>query len=60
MPLFVRVFLLQMAEKSLIPSDGSSVFDAELMVRDVLRALENLGRDQPASASSVVLEELPE
>ena len=49
-----------MAEKSLISSDGSGVFDAELMVRGVLRALENLGRDQPARASSVVLEELPE
>ena len=42
-----------MAEKALVPS-------TEAMVQGVLRAIEHLGREQPASPSSVVLEELPE
>ena len=60
MPFFFRVFLLQMAEKSLVRGTKSGVLDAEAMVRGVLRAIEHLGLAQPASPSSVVLEELPE
>ena len=58
MPLLVRVFLLQMDEKSLVPSTESGVLDAEAMVHGVRRALEHLGREPPASTSLVVLEVL--
>ena len=49
-----------MAEKELVPSTETGVFDAEAMVRGMLRAIEHLGRVRPANTSSVVLEELPE
>ena len=48
-----------MAEKSLVRGTESGVLDAEAMVRGMLRAIEHLGLEQPASPSSVVLEELP-
>ena len=57
---FFRVFLLQMAEKTLVPSSESGVLDTEAKVRGMFRAIEHLGRTQPASPSSVVLEELSE
>ena len=43
MPFFVRTFLLQMAEKELVPSTETGVFDAEAMVRGMLRVIEHLG-----------------
>ena len=49
-----------MAEKELVPSTETGVFDAEAMVRGILRAIKHLGRERPANVSSVVLEELPE
>ena len=49
-----------MAEKELVPSTETGVFDAEAMVRGMLRVIQHLGRERPVSPSSVVVEELPE
>ena len=56
MPFPIRVFLLQMAENSLTRTTGNGVLDTEAM----LRAIEHLGLEQPASPTSVVLEDVPE